>query len=167
MFNFKEHFENLYESHAGDVYRYTLWLSGDTHEAEDITAETFVRVWVRRNTVRTETLKAYLFTIARNLFLERQRKKRRHVTLDDTVPDPTPGPDKQFESQHDLERVQTILHTVPETDRSAFVLRVQHGLTYAEIARVLRLPTATVRVKVHRARRRILTTFSEQEVSKP
>ena len=119
MFNFKEHFERLYESHARDVYRYALWLSGNSHEAEDITAETFVRVWVRRNTVRTETLKAYLLTIARNLFLEGQRKKRRHVELDETVPDLTPGPDRQLESQRDLERVQNILLTVPEVPEVA------------------------------------------------
>ncbi|MHC4560444.1 MAG: RNA polymerase sigma factor [Planctomycetota bacterium] len=62
-------FKDLYETYAPDVYRFTLWLAGDSFEAEDNTSETFIRAWVRISSIRTETLKAYLFTIARNLYL--------------------------------------------------------------------------------------------------
>ena len=65
-------FEDLYDSYAQDVYRFSLFLSRDIDEAKDITSETFIRVWVRKNTIRTETLKAYLIMIARNIFLEKQ-----------------------------------------------------------------------------------------------
>jgi RNA polymerase sigma-70 factor (ECF subfamily) len=61
-------FQELYESYATEVYRFAFWLAGDSSEAEDITSETFVRAWVNRSSIRTETLKAYLFTIARNAF---------------------------------------------------------------------------------------------------
>lgn len=74
-------FQDLYECYANDVYRFSLWLSGDSSEAEDITSETFIRAWVHRSTIRTETLKAYLFTIARNIFLGWQRKRKRQVVL--------------------------------------------------------------------------------------
>ena len=62
-------FRDMYDSYAAEVYRFALSLTGDSPEAEDITSETFVRAWSHISTIRTETLKAYLFTIARNFYL--------------------------------------------------------------------------------------------------
>jgi DNA-directed RNA polymerase specialized sigma24 family protein len=50
-------FSALYQMHANDVYRFALWLSRDAIEAEDIAAETFVKVWGRLRSVRMETLR--------------------------------------------------------------------------------------------------------------
>ena len=159
MLNFQE----LYESYAPDVYRFALWLAGDSSEAEDITSETFIRAWAHNSAIRTETLKAYLFTIARNLYLEQRRKSKHQVALDDIYPDPAPGPDKLVESRLGLLRVQSVLQTVSEVDRAAFVLRVQHELPYAEIARALGLSLTAAKVKVHRVRKRLLTTCVDRE----
>jgi RNA polymerase sigma factor (sigma-70 family) len=158
-------FLEVYESFAEDVYRFCYWLSGDPNEAEDITSETFIRAWVSSSAIRTETLKAYLFTIARNLYLEHQRKRKREVFLDDIYTDPNPGPEKIVESQHDLQGVVQILQTLPEVDRAAFILRIQHGLPYAEIARVLKLNLITTKVKVHRVRKKIIATYADEEVN--
>jgi RNA polymerase sigma-70 factor (ECF subfamily) len=157
-------FQDLYEDYAPEVYRFVFWLARDDTEAEDITSETFVRAWVNHNRIRTETLKAYLFTIARNIFLERQRKNYRQVVLEDNLPDSTPGPDKQVESLHRLRRIKQFLNTMNEPDRIAFILRVQHELPYAEIARVLGLSLTSAKVKVHRVRKKLLTEFNETEV---
>jgi RNA polymerase sigma-70 factor (ECF subfamily) len=154
----------LYESYATEVYRFSLWLTGDCFEAEDITSETFIRAWVKRSTIRTETLKAYLFTIARNTFLQRQRKRKRQVVLEDVYPDPAPGPHKQVETHLQLLRVQEFLQSLPEVDRAAFVLRVQHELSYAEIARVLELSLSAAKVKVHRVRKKLLAACVDKEV---
>lgn len=51
-------FAELYTQYANDVYRFALWLSRDALEAEDITAETFVKVWGRLGSVRMETVRA-------------------------------------------------------------------------------------------------------------
>src|SRR5580765_1119334 len=56
-------FGELYARYAQDVYRFALYLSGDRHEAEDITSETFVRAWTATVPIRTETVKGYLLTI--------------------------------------------------------------------------------------------------------
>jgi RNA polymerase sigma-70 factor (ECF subfamily) len=158
-------FEKLYEEYAADVYRFAFWLAGDNPEAEDITSETFVRAWARKSIIRTETLKAYLFTIARNIYLEQMRKSRNHVALEDVHPDPSPGPDRSVESQIELERIKGILQSLPEIDRAAFVLRVQHDLPYDEIARVLELSLTAAKVKVHRVRKKLLIDRIEREVS--
>lgn len=68
-------FAELYEKYAPDVYRFSLYLSGQRAEAEDITSETFVRAWASAEPIRTATVRGYLFTIARNLFLQGIRKK--------------------------------------------------------------------------------------------
>ena len=75
-------FNQLYESYAVEIYRFAYWLSGNDADAEDITSETFIRAWVKHSTIRTETLKAYLFTIARNLYLESQRKNHKEIPLE-------------------------------------------------------------------------------------
>jgi len=149
-------FQDLYDYYANDVYRFTFWLSGDGYEAEDITSETFIRAWTSNNSIRTETLKAYLFTIARNLYLERQRKRKREVILEDTHSDPNPGPDKLVEYRLEIQRIQKVLQVLPEVDRAAFILRVQHELPYDEIARILELSLSATKVKVHRIRKKLL-----------
>jgi len=154
-------FSELYEFYAADVYRFAFWLAGDKQEAEDITSETFIRAWVNRAKIRTETLKAYLLAIARNVFLQQKRKQKRQVALEDVYADPSPGPDRQIEDQATLAKVQKTLQSLPEVDRTAFVLRVQHELPYAEIARVLGLSLSNAKVKVHRVRRKLLDTRSE------
>lgn len=157
-------FQDLYESYAGEVYRFSLWLTGDSLEAEDITSETFIRAWAHNRRIRTETLKAYLFTISRNVYLEHRRKRQKQVVLRDVYPDPASGPVKLTESQRGLQKVEEILQTLPETDRSAFILRVQHELPYDEIARVLELSLTAAKVKVHRVRKKLIMTCIAKEV---
>jgi RNA polymerase sigma-70 factor (ECF subfamily) len=156
-------FQDLYEGYAQDVYRFALWMTGDGYEAEDIASETILRAWVRRHRIRTETLKAYLFTIARNLYLGKLRKRKRQLDLDEALPDPTPGPARVVEAQLEIVRVRQILQTMPEIDRAAFVMRVQHELPYAEIARALGLSLTATKVKVYRVRKKLLSSFLDKE----
>lgn len=159
MINFKD----LYESHAAEVFRFSLWLVGNISEAEDITSETFIRAWAHHNKIRTETLKAYLFTISRHIYLQHQRKKRRQVILKDVHSDPAPGPERLTESQLELQKVHRVLQALPEIDRAAFILRVQHDLPYDEISRVLELTIAAAKVKVYRVRKKLIVTCLDKE----
>lgn len=156
-------FLELYETYAGDVYRFALWLSGDSFSAGDITSDTFIRAWTHRDNIRTETLKAYLFTITRNIYLEQGRKSKRQVALQDVHKNPEPEPEQVMEAKFDLARVRLILQTIPEIDRTAFLLRVQHELPYAEIARVLNISLAAAKVKVHRVRKKVIFAFAITE----
>ena len=61
--------------------------------------------------------------------------------------------------------MRQILLTLPEIDRAAFVMRVQHELPYAEIARVLEISLAAAKVKVHRVRKKIVAAFTALEVT--
>lgn len=156
-------FEELYSSYSEEVYRFAFWLSGNNFDAEDITSETFIRAWVRSKKIHTETLKAYLFTIARNVYLDHQRKTKRQTFLDDVHPDPESGIEKKIELQQEIKKVQGILQSIPEIDRAAFVLSVQHGLPYEEISRVLELSLSHVKVKIHRVRKKLFAARLNQE----
>jgi len=157
-------FLDLYEGYAAEVYRFAIWLSGDIFDAEDITSETFIRAWAHNNTIRTETFKAYLFTIARNVYLLQRRKRKNQLPLHDDVHDPAPGPEKVIESQFEIQRVRSVLQSLQEIDRSVLILRVQHELPYAEIARILGISFTTAKVKVHRVRKKLLLTGGDMEV---
>src|SRR5438093_10628899 len=85
-------FQALYERYAKDVFRFALYLTGNRAHAEDITSETFVRAWVSSDKIRTATVKAYLFAIARNLHRMLRRTESRRAELVDGLADPDPGP---------------------------------------------------------------------------
>src|SRR4051794_41884962 len=86
-------FHSLYDRYSRDVYRFALYLSGDPSLAEEIAQETFVRAWVTPDEIRGGTVKGYLLTIARHLFLAEGRRRGRQVALDAATPDRQPGPE--------------------------------------------------------------------------
>ncbi len=156
-------FHELYESYARDVYRFALYLSSDPALADDITSETFIRVWNSPGEVRFATVKAYLLAIARNLYLMERRRSWRRESLDEALADAGRDALREVEAKEELERVLRALQDVAEADRAAVLLRAE-GLSYEEIAFTLGLPLATVKVKVHRTRLR-LTQVRNQGVS--
>ncbi len=143
-------FAELYTAHARDVYRFSLYLSGDAELAQDLTSETFLRVWVTGQAVRATTVKAWLFVIARNLYRHELRHIRRKLPLNEAVASAV-SPAGDAEMREQLERVCRSLAALPEVDRSAVLLRVE-GVSYAEIAVLLEISVAAAKVKVHRAR---------------
>ena len=149
-------FEQLYTDHFHDVYRFSVWLTRDATRAEDLASETFIRAWGRRDRLRTETLKGYLFAIARNVFITQQRVLNKNESLSEEMLDGAPDPHRTASARMDLDRVGRALSRMPSTDRLALVLRSEHSLPYEEIARILEISAGAARVKVHRARRRLL-----------
>ena len=145
-------FNALYQKYALDGLRFTLYLSGNRAEAEDITSETFVRAWTSPEPIRAATVKGYLFTIARNLFLQGLRKKKRDVELDVEMRDPQAGPHQLAEEKAEFEAVLAGLQKLPEIDRSVVVMRAFESMSYEEISQTLGIPLGTVKVKIHRAR---------------
>ncbi|HUD63803.1 MAG TPA: RNA polymerase sigma factor [Candidatus Sulfotelmatobacter sp.] len=145
-------FSLLYRKYAPDVYRFALYLSNERGEAEDITSETFVRAWTSPEPIEMATVKGYLFTIARNLFLQGLRKKSRHVQLDDDLRDRRASPYARAEQNEKLDSVLAELQRLPEASRAALLMHAVDGMPYEEIARVLDISLAAVKVKIYRAR---------------
>jgi RNA polymerase sigma-70 factor, ECF subfamily len=127
-------FSTLYKKYAPDVFRFALYLSGDRSQAEDITSETFVRAWTSPEPIAVPTVKAYLFTIARNLR------------------DPQASPYIQAEQKQEFRAVLAGLQELPEIDRAALLMRALDGMAYEEISRTLGISLSSAKVKIHRAR---------------
>jgi RNA polymerase sigma-70 factor (ECF subfamily) len=145
-------FEELYRRYSADLLRFALYLSGNRAEAEDIVSEAFVRLWTAPAPIRTESVKAYLFVIARNLYLHERRSAARRTEVDDALTDTSAGPESAAAQRQQLRLVLERLKNLPELDRSALIMRAWSDMPYEDIAAILDLPVATVKVKVHRAR---------------
>ena len=144
--------EEIYRANSDDVYRFACWLCGDVTEAEDIVSETFLRLWGSLDEVQVETVKAYLFTIARNVFVSGRRRSGRYRQLPEKILDHLPPPDLEAEQKDELRSLMDGVQTLPEGERAAFLMRIQHELPYAEIARSLGISLSAAKVRVHRAR---------------
>jgi RNA polymerase sigma-70 factor, ECF subfamily len=121
-------------------------------EAEDITSETFVRAWTSPEPIEMATVKGYLFTIARNLFLQGLKKKSLQVALDEDLRDPKASPHTHAEQKQELDSVMAELQRLPEASRAALLMHAVDGMQYQEIAQVLGISLAAVKVKIYRAR---------------
>jgi RNA polymerase sigma-70 factor (ECF subfamily) len=145
----------LYERYAADVYRFALYLSGNPAEAEDITADTFVRLWTAPGAIRLPTVKAYLFTIARHLHADRRRAHARFTELDPALPSDEPSAEDRVALRSEMQLVLKAIRRLAEGDRAALLMRTG-GLAYDEIAHALGISVTAAKVRVHRARKRLM-----------
>jgi RNA polymerase sigma-70 factor (ECF subfamily) len=151
------------------VYRFSLRLTGDVSEAEDLTQETFLRAYRHWNTyTRGTSARSWLFTIARNAFLRaRETKDRRRESLiseldadleavasAETLAEIQLEDPEQlfFDSFVDAE-VDAAIARLPDEFRDAVILSDLEGLSYNEIAEVLAIPVGTVKSRLYRGRR--------------
>jgi RNA polymerase sigma factor (sigma-70 family) len=119
------------------VYRFALYLSGDAELAQDITSETFLRVWIAGRPVRLSSVKAWLFVIARNVYRHELRYLRPKTSLDPAMASIGSLP-AVAEARENLAYVLKALAALTEADRFALLLRAVEGLSYTEIAATAR-----------------------------
>jgi RNA polymerase sigma-70 factor (ECF subfamily) len=149
-------FHELYTRFAAEVYRFAYWLTGNVHDANDLTAETFARVWMATEEPRLESVKAYLFTIARNLYRKEWRRAKRQELLDETMPDPAATPDATAVSREECRHALEALQKLPELDRAVLLMRAEEDLSYEDIAAATGMSATAARVRVFRARQKLL-----------
>ena len=158
----------LVEEHGDSVYRLAFRLTGNPHDAEDLTQETFMRVFRSLKKYKAGTFEGWLHRITTNLFLDmvRHRQAIRMEALPenyDRVPGTAPTPEQVYADANldpDLERALAALH--PDY-RAAVVLCDVVGLTYEEIADTLGVKMGTVRSRIHRARTQLRANLEAAE----
>ena len=159
-------FSALYQRYAQNVYRFSLYLSGDIALAQDLTAETFARAWIARDRIRVGSVIAYLLMIARNLYRDaiRQRTESR-LPEDFEAVDRAPGPEAAAQARDELQRVLAALARIPEHEREVLLMATVEGLSHQAIAVALNLSVDAVKVRVHRARVRLNAVRDEMETT--
>jgi len=150
--------DEIVRTHSARVYRLAYRLTGNKHDAEDLTQEVFVRVFRSLSSYTPGTFEGWLYRITTNLFLDgaRRRQRIRFDGLPDDAHDRLPakgeGPAEKLDSDLFDHDVQDALDALPEDFRAAVVLCDIEGMTYDEIADVLDVKLGTVRSRIHRGR---------------
>ncbi|HLF77298.1 MAG TPA: sigma-70 family RNA polymerase sigma factor, partial [Dehalococcoidia bacterium] len=131
-------FANLYDKHVVRVYRHIYYLVNDSREAEDLTAQTFLKAWeaIDRYKERGAPFVAWLLRIAHNLTVSFLRSKRDHSELDDTYVDPKMGrnPEDALEQSTDEKSVREAVLKLRDEQRQVIMLRFVEELDYREVA---------------------------------
>ncbi|MFW6597164.1 RNA polymerase sigma factor SigE [Propionibacteriaceae bacterium Y2011] len=150
--------EQVVAEHSARVYRLALRLTGNPHDAEDLTQDVFIRVFRSLDRYRPGTFEGWLHRITTNLFLDHARRKQRirfdamaeHV--EERLETRQLGPVETVmagDLDHDVSDALSALQ--PEY-RVAVVLCDIEGLSYEEISDVLGIKLGTVRSRIHRGR---------------
>lgn len=141
-------FAEIIRTHQGRIAGFAArMLGGDRDAAEDVTQETFLRLWRVRCAYRPQgNLTAYLFRVAANLCRDRQRSQRETHALDETaeIASDTPTPEVALNAANFADAIRRALTALPEPQRAVFVLSHYEGLPYREIAALLDIPIGTV-----------------------
>jgi RNA polymerase sigma-70 factor (ECF subfamily) len=160
--------EELVRDHGARVYRLAYRLTGNPHDAEDLTQDVFVRVFRSLHRFQPGTFEGWLHRITTNLFLDgaRRRQKIRFDGLGEgsaeRLPSAWPNPSEQL-ADADLDHdVAAALSALPPEFRAAVVLCDIEGLSYEEISEVLDIKIGTVRSRIHRGRAQLRTALAHR-----
>jgi RNA polymerase sigma-70 factor (ECF subfamily) len=158
--------DELYQRYRWPVQHYLHQLCGSADLAEELTQETFIRAHTGLLTFRGDcSVATWLFQIARNLYLKSLRRPSpARIDTDELVaiPDSSAGSDpvQRYAAAEQRDLIRLTLAQLPEKQRSILLLRDAEGLAYAEIARVLEISLAAVKVNLFRARAAFRAAYS-------
>jgi RNA polymerase sigma-70 factor (ECF subfamily) len=150
--------EDVVRDHSARVYRLAYRLTGNSHDAEDLTQEVFVRVFRSLPTYTPGTFEGWLHRITTNLFLDMARRRQRirfeglGEETEARLGGAEPTPAQAFDDRHLDSDIQAALKGLAPEYRAAVILCDIEGLSYEEIAAALGIKLGTVRSRIHRGR---------------
>jgi len=161
----EEAFDELVQRFKGPLLNFIYRIIGDSNYAEDLLQETFVRLWLNRDSYREiARFSTWIYTVAGNLAkseLRRQRIRRwlplggnneeRGIELPDTSADPH----RDLEQRNIQRRVDEEIRKLPKVFREVIILRDIQELSYEEVSSILKIPLGTVKSRVNRGRLRL------------
>ncbi len=159
--------DEVVRTHSARVYRLAYRLTGNPHDAEDLTQEVFVRVFRSLANYTPGTFEGWLHRITTNLFLDQVRRKARirfDALPDDAerLPSNDRGPAQVYDETHFDHDVQAALDALPPDFRAAVVLCDLEGLSYEEIAATLGVKIGTIRSRIHRGRSQLRAALAHR-----
>jgi RNA polymerase sigma-70 factor (ECF subfamily) len=148
-------FGELYDRHVVRVYRHIYYMVGNAAEAEDLTAQTFLRAWeaIPRYQVRGAPFVSWLLRIAHNLGVSHLRSRRDSSQIHEGIVDRKArrDPEQAYEQTADEELVREAIMMLREEQRQVIILRFIEDLEYKEVAEIIGKSVAAIRVIQHRA----------------
>jgi RNA polymerase sigma-70 factor (ECF subfamily) len=149
-------FEKIFTDYGRDLYLFLLRLTGNVHDAQDLTQESFFLAFRSLDSFKGQSsLKTWLYSIAINKFRDNLRKNRRFIPGGEAgsadIPSARLNPLESLERQEQARRVHAALQSLPENFRTALILVRFEEMTYKEAGIALGTTVETVRMRVHRA----------------
>ena len=164
-------FEQLYHEHRYTMQAAAFTILNDHHEAEDAVHEAFLRILKHFDKLRgfdCNKLRAYVVIIVKNIAIDMIRKKNRHVEADledfiDFLQDTRLAPDQAAIANEGQEKIMRALESVPQTYLDTLSLKLVYGFDNQEIALLLGHTESTVRIHLHRGRKKLIDLLAEGE----
>jgi RNA polymerase sigma-70 factor (ECF subfamily) len=157
--------QHLIERYWDRLYRWLYHLTRDRHAAEDLTQETFLKALGAIQSFRAgSNFRAWIFRIGKNNFVNQMRSERRtrHQLPEDAAAPEMSGVELTTENREALEVVKKAVSELPMDFRMALLLRVEEGLSFREVARILDTTEETARWRVFKARQKLLKVLSPE-----
>lgn len=162
-------FSKVVEAYRPRVQRIAYSAVGSAQEADDVAQEVFVKVWQNLDRyVHGASFSSWLYRITVNTAIDRLRRRKPTLALDDLIGEATSNPSnerpEQLVLQRDTtERVRHAIAALPPTARITLILREYEQLSYKEIAEVLQIPIGTVMSRLNYARQALKRSLADQE----
>jgi RNA polymerase sigma-70 factor (ECF subfamily) len=158
-------FARLIERYWDRLYRWLYHLARDRHTAEDLTQETFLKALAAVSSFRPgSNFRAWVFRIGHNNFVNQKRTERRtkHQLPEDAAAPELGNAESSAENREALEAVSRAVSELPSDFRAALLLRVEEGLSFREVAKVLNTTEETARWRVFKARQKLMKVLSPE-----
>ena len=153
-------FETLYKTYWQSIFRLCMGFVNDVDWAKDITQETFIIVWQKQETFRNEAnISTWIFRIATNNCLRQIEKQKRLPKSElnfDILEEVIPNIEDQTKFLYQS------ISELPETDRIIISLELE-DIKQSEIAEIVGISEANVRVKIHRIKEKLTEKFKKYE----
>ena len=151
----QEAFGELYDRHVVRVYRHIYYMVGNATEAEDLTAQAFMKAWeaIERYQIRGAPFVSWLLRIAHNLGVSHLRSRKETSEVHEGIVDTKPrrDPETAYQQTAEEELVREAIMHLREEQRQVIILRFIEDLDYREVADIIGKSVAAIRVIQHRA----------------
>ena len=158
----KEAFEQLYNKFRSPLANFLYKMSWDPALVEELLQDVFLSVWRAASRFEARSkVSTYLYTLARNAFINEARKRshRRVAEAGVRTPEEAVVESGDPDRPEQRVRVRALIESLPEEEREALILAYYNGLPYQQIAEIQGVPVGTIKSRVHRALGRLRQTL--------
>lgn len=142
-------YNNCVDLHSDGVYRFVLKNIQNEEDAKDIVQDVFVKMWEKKDAIKSDSSRSYLFTAAYRTMLDRIKKHKPLSIEVTTYQEPNHNSSYSDAGEH----INKALNQLPEKQKAAVTLRDYEGYNYSEIGEILGMNESQVKVTIFRARK--------------
>lgn len=149
----QQEFKKLFDENFAQVRNYLLFRSGNTELATDLAQETFLKIWEKQADIKISKVRGLLYKIANDLFISNYRKEQRSFNFFNSyqVNGETISPEEELMFEQLKQKYSKVLETMPEKQRTVFLMSRVDNLKYNEIAEISGISVKAVEKRMNKA----------------